>query len=385
MSNNTMSTVTVVSSDMFSRHSAAIVHMMELCSAFVKNGFNTKLCVPKFPGSIKFLFDYYGVEYPFEIIQIGVPKLFGAATFTGRGVIFSLLAANRLSKMNNTIIYSRNSWIFFILSVLYNRPCFYEAHQFRFKGRLQTKIYRGLVKRGVKSGNGRIVCISKSLMRHWENYGIVPEKMCVVHDAVNINKFYKTISKEEARRQLGFDKNLSIVVYTGSLIAGKGVDILIKCSNRLPHISFIIVGGEKEHIIELRQLVKFSNVIFTGNVPPSKIPVYQAAADILVLPNTKGGVIDDVTSPLKLFEYIASRRPIVATDMPSLLEILKDNYNALISPAGDDYKLSENIQLLFETPTLGELLVNNASQKLEEYSWDARVQYLSKLFDNFYY
>ena len=382
---NRMGSVVYVSSNLISKYSADIVCIMEMCSAFTKNKFNTMLCVPKFNLSKEFLFEYYGVEYPFKIIEVDVPEVLVRRTIPGRGAIFSFIASKRLSnKMKKAVIYSRDPWIFFVISVLYKRHCFFEVHQFRFNGSLQTFIYRALVKRAAKSENGHIVCISKSLMKQWEKQGIDSAKIFVAHDAVNINKFNVTISKAEARQQLGFEQNPSIVVYTGSLIPGKGVDVLVKCTNRLPYISFIIVGGEKEQIRKLSKLARYSNVVFVGHIPPTRIPIYQAAADILALPNAKGSVIDDVTSPMKLFEYMASGRPIVATDMPSLLEVLENKYNALISPAGDDYKLSENIKLLFKDPSIGELLAKNARQDLEKYSWDARVGYLSELFDDFH-
>ncbi len=375
--------VAFVSSNVLSRHSAAVICMIEMCNAFSKNGFNTTLCVPRFNMSKDFLFEYYGVEYPFKIVQINIPKLFLRGVVPGRSAIFSFIASNILHKMKNTIFYTRNPWIFFIISSLYKWHSFFEVHQFRFKGPLATCIYRAMIKYSAKHGKGRIVCISKSLMNQWEKYGIDSTKMFVAHDAVNINKFNNIISKSEARKQLRINKSLSLVVYTGSLKSGKGVDVLIKCANRLPEISFLIVGGEEEQIKKFNILVKFKNVVFTGRVQPTKIPIYQAAADILTLPNTKGSVIDDVTSPLKLFEYMASGRPIVATDMPSILEILKNNYNALISPAEDDYKLSENISVLFKYTSLGEILTKNARKDIEKYSWDARVHYLMKIFDSF--
>lgn len=375
--------VVFVSSNVLSRHSADIIYIMEMCNAFSKKGYNIALCVPTFNLSKELLFEYYRVEHVFDIIEVNVPQVLVGGTIHGRGALFSVIASKRLSKMRTAVIYSRDPWIFFIISVLYKRKCFFEAHQFRFEGFLQTFIYRVLVKSGVKSGNGRIVCISRSLMKQWEKSGIHAAKIAVAHDAVNINKFHDIISKRVARRRLGIDQDQSTVVYTGSLLPGKGVDVLIKCANRLKDVSFIVVGGKKDEILNLSKLVKFNNLNFAGHVLPTKVPIYQAAADILALPNMKGSLIDDVTSPMKLFEYIASQRPIVATDIPSLLEILDDKYNALISPAGDDYKLSENIKLLFRNPSLCRLLAKNARQDLQKYSWDARVQYLDSLFGDF--
>jgi glycosyltransferase involved in cell wall biosynthesis len=355
---------------------------MEMCNAFSKNGFNTSLYVPKFNLSKKYLFEYYGIKNPFEIIEVDIPEIFLHGRLHGRGLIFALKVSKRLSKIENCVIYSRNSWVFFILSVLYKRYCFFEAHQFRYENWLQTRIYRLLVKTGINKGNGHIIFISRILMKQWQKAGIYSRNISVAHDAVNVDKFHNVISKDEARKRLGIDPHQIIVLYTGSLISGKGVDVLIKCANRLKNTIFIIVGGSKEEVRGLSKLARFNNVKFTGYVQPKKVPIYQSAADILALPNTKGSDIDDVTSPMKLFEYIASERPIVATEIPSILEILKNNYNALISPTGDDYSLSKNIEVLVNSPSLSELLVKNAKKELLKYSWDARVQNISKLFYN---
>lgn len=376
-----MNIIFATSNDL-SKYSADIVYIMEMCNAFSKAGFNTTLCVPQTHLDTEMLFAYYGVEYPFEVLEINLPEIFLGGAICGRGAVFSLLAARRLNKIDNTIIILRDPWLFFIGTVIFKQQCFLDSHKYRCELPLQTLIYRMLVKCGVNTRYGRVVCISSTLKKQWERQGIDCTKMVVAHDAVNVNKFNTSIPKSEARKRLGLEYDVPIVAYTGSLIPGKGVDVLVKCANRLPDISFIIVGGADDNIGQLRKHVENENVFFLGHIAPERIPIYQAAADVLALPNTRGSVIDDVTSPMKLFEYIASERPIVATDMPSVLEILQDNYNALISPAGDDGKLAENIKLLLQNPSLGKQLVNNARISLEKFTWDARVQCLKRIFTN---
>jgi glycosyltransferase involved in cell wall biosynthesis len=378
-----MKKVIYISPNILSRKTADIVCIIEMCNAFSKRGYDTTLCVPKFGLNKQNLFEYYDVEHSFNIFEIDVPKVPTMFRISGRGLLFALLASKTLYKMRTTQFYIRDPWTFFIISVVYKRKCFFEAHQFRYEGFLQTFIYHVLVKCGVRSGNGRIVNISKSLLEQWGKHGIDKNKMFVAHDSVNINKFHKNIPKQLARSKLGIDVEKPIVVYTGSLNPSKGVDVLVKCANRLNGITFIIVGGQQVEVAKLSKLAKNKNVIFTGHVSPSEVPIYQAAADVLALPNTKGSIIDDVTSPMKLFEYIASEKPIVATNMPSILEILTHNYNALISPASDDSKFAENIETLIQNKNLAEFLTKNARKDLEGYSWDARVKYISKLFEDF--
>ncbi|MCK4785078.1 MAG: glycosyltransferase family 4 protein [Desulfobacteraceae bacterium] len=365
-----------------SQPSAPAINVLEMCNAFSKKKCDTSLCVPKSGKDKDSLFQYYGVDHPFEIIEIDLPKIFRHHKMPGQKAVFAILASQKLRKMKNHLIYTRTPWIFFIMSVLYKQRCFFEAHQFRYVRFMQSSFYRSLVKLSVVFGNGVIVCISKTLMKQWEKYGINRERLFVAHDAVNTKKFHNLFSKQQARKQLHMKPEIPLVVYTGSLLPGKGVDVLIKSANRLPRTSFVIVGGKQEQIATLSKLVQHGNVIFTGQVHPAQMPLYQAAADVLVLPNTKGSVIDDVTSPMKLFEYMASNRPIVATDVPSIMEILVNNHNALISQSGNNFQLSQNIDMLLKNPSLSKLLASNAFQILDKYTWDSRAGFLTELFNN---
>lgn len=372
--------IVIISASILSRPSASVVCIMELCDGFKKHGFKTKLCVAKIANKIDYLFNYYGVKNPFDIIEMGIPKIFFTLKIPGRGILFSILVMFKLNKFKEHIIYSRNPLIFFIFSVLKNQKCFFEAHQFRYKLPFQTILFNWLIKRSTNKYNGQIICISRSLMKYFVSYGINQNKICISHDAVNIDKFENTLSKVEARKKLGINLTIPIVIYTGSLFVSKGIKVLIKCANRLKDISFIIIGGTINEIKKYKKYVKNKNIIFIEKIAPVNVAIYQAAADILVLPNTKGSVIDDVTSPLKLFEYMASGRPIVATNIPSILEILRDHFNALISPAGDDIQLSKNIRLIIENPILGETLSKNAKASVEKYTLDFRIRFLKHLF-----
>jgi glycosyltransferase involved in cell wall biosynthesis len=372
--------IVYIASNCLSMHSAAVVNIMEMCNAFSKNGFHTTLVVPDCGGDSQNLRQYYGVKYNFDIIMVKLPKIFLRKLIPGLATVFSWLAMIRLKQINYDIIFTRTTWIFALVTLLLRRPCVFEAHQIRFSGKIQSYIYRSLVRLAVSTGHGRIVCISEALAVKWRDNGIDDSCIFVAHDAVNPEKFNQHTSKTKARNLLGLKSSGTIVVYTGSLIAGKGVDVLIKCANRLPEISFLIVGGTDQQIEKLNAAAIFDNVIFTGHVNPSLVPLYQCAADILALPNTRGSLIDDVTSPMKLFEYLASGRPILSSDMPSLLEILKHNYNALISPAGDALELLKNIQDIISTPGLGQLLTDNAKKDLQKYTWDARVNSLKAIF-----
>ncbi len=127
-----------------------------MCNAFSKNGFNTILLVPKSGVSDKYLFEYYDVKNPFNIIEVNIPKIFANKYVPGLAFLFSLLATKKLIKMKDFVIYTRCPWIIFIISFFYKQLCFFESHTFRFQSFLQTFIYRFIVKYSSKSGKGFI-------------------------------------------------------------------------------------------------------------------------------------------------------------------------------------------------------------------------------------
>ena len=102
----------------------------------------------------------------------------------------------------------------------------------------------------------------------------------------------------------------------------------------------------------------FIFVTFVNHIPPSEVKIYQISAKILVLPQT------DIhgQSPLKLFEYIASKKPIIATNLNPIKEILEDEFSALLFNPGDFSQLAKYISKLLDDDGLRNYLSENASQ-----------------------
>ena len=104
------------------------------------------------------------------------------------------------------------------------------------------------------------------------------------------------------------------------------------------------------------------------------MPLYQAAADVLVLPNTAQAAISrEHTSPLKLFEYMAAGRPIVASDLPSLREVLRHGDNAWLMQPDDPAALAQGIQHLLAEPALAARLAAQAQEEVQAYTWEQRA------------
>ena len=103
-------------------------------------------------------------------------------------------------------------------------------------------------------------------------------------------------------------------------------------------------------------------------------------ASVLALPNPASAISTRFTSPLKLFEYLAAGRAIVASDLPSIREILHNEADALLVPPGDASALAGAIRRLLDDPALAARLARAAFEAAPQYSWDRRAEKLETLF-----
>ncbi len=178
------------------------------------------------------------------------------------------------------------------------------------------------------------------------------------------------------------------VVYAGHLYKWKGVDVLLDALAQTPGVRAVIVGGQEGESDKPRLEAQASElglgdrITFTGPVPRSGVPGWLARADILVLPNLTSPLSTHATSPLKLFEYMAAGRAIVASDLPSIREILTDDVSAVLVAPGDAAALAQGIRRLAGDAALRARLAAAATRAVAEYSWDERAARLEALFSD---
>lgn len=173
-----------------------------------------------------------------------------------------------------------------------------------------------------------------------------------------------------------------VVAYAGHLYPWKGVELLLDALARLPGARGLIVGGHEAEpdLARVRahadRLGISSRVTFTGYVDPPRVAPLIAGADVLALPNPASAIATRFTSPLKLFEYMAAGRPIVASDLPSIREVLHDNVNAMLVEPGDAEALAAAIGRLIDDRQLASRLARAAWEGAAQYGWDRRADRL---------
>lgn len=354
------------------------IQIMKTCEALARQGAEVELVVPRRLNHIKDdPFAFYGVAKNFKIIRLWCLDLisldiFGALGFWIESWTFYRSVKKYLNKQSGAIYYTRDLPMAYWLSKEVS-PVFYEIHT--LPDRISSK-YKEVWERC----KGLIV-ISGGLKNALLKQGVAESKILVAHDAVDLRQFKINETKEECRKKLGLPPDDKIVIYTGHLYEWKGAEVLIEAAGELYRkmgdtIQIYIVGGTAQEVsIFKKKYHNHLNLHIIGWEKLSLMPYWQHAADVLVLPTSAREKIGRFyTSPMKLFEYMMSRCPIVASDIPSLREVLDESVANFFIP-DDPSSLAEKIQAVLANPEEGEERALRAySEVLRKYTWDKRAQ-----------
>ena len=277
----------------------------------------------------------------------------------------------------NTLFYTRDIIVAFC-AVITGSHGIYEMHS-ALNGVVPRIIFRLLI----RSPNFKIVVISKALMEYIVNhFSCDPEKITIAHDAVEISEFeeVRLLDKELLRCELGLPKNKKIILHTGSLYKG-GAEHFGTCASIATECLFVHVGGgEKECEFWREHYLScgIQNIEFRSHVNHLIIKKYQHVADILFYITTRSSDIYWCTSPLKLFEYMASLKPIIASNIGSISEIIDEETAFCFDPDVIGSLERATKDCLYNIRSYEKRIQRNYEKILAEYNWDARVQKILK-------
>jgi glycosyltransferase involved in cell wall biosynthesis len=177
------------------------------------------------------------------------------------------------------------------------------------------------------------------------------------------------------------------VLYAGQLYPWKGVDVLVEAVARVPGCRLVVLGGlpgesdleRVRALVEARGLAARSEL--RGTVPQREVAAELQRAAVVAVPFLHTGMTEAHTSPLKAFEAMAAGRPIVASDLPSSREFLRDGDNALLVPPGDADALAGALRRLLDDRALALRLAGAAFAEAPRYAWPERARRLGALFE----
>jgi glycosyltransferase involved in cell wall biosynthesis len=353
-------------------NTANSIQVMKACHAMAQLGHEVCLWVPGNPGPTwEQLAEHYGLETPFEIRW--VPSWLPLRRYD-----FVLKALGQAQRWHADAVYT---WLSpaALFAVWRHMPALLELHD-RPMGHFGPWIFKQLVR---TQGRKRFLLITEALhnvlIREFDA-SFAPGEVVITPNGVELERFANLPAASEARHQLGLDECLT-ATFSGHFYAGRGTGLLFGLAQALPEIQFLWVGGRQQDVADWRERLKSAgvhNVIVTGFIENRQLPLYLAAADVLLMPferkitGSSGGNSADICSPMKLFEYLAAGRAIMSSDLPVIHEILNER-NGVFCPPEDLSAWQEGLSQLMQDTTKRQRIAAQARQDASQYSWKLRA------------
>ncbi|MBX4211212.1 MAG: glycosyltransferase family 4 protein [Candidatus Yanofskybacteria bacterium] len=353
------------------------LQISKMCEAFGRNQ-TVELIIPTRGSNRPDIFSAYCLEKDFTVTVLASPNFYWPGVLDRFAVTLkSFISAFRLQwyvrNQSADIIYSRDELPLYLLSFGQPQNLVFEAHRFSPQ---RVFFYRRFLKKGYK-----LVVISEGLRQRFLEFGFPPERVLTAHDGIDLEEFTVHETKEVLRKELNLPLGKKIIGYVGQLTTfgrEKGVASLLEAFKAIhkqhPESLLLIVGGSGPDIQHYQEASGTNEaILFAGYKPHTSVPRYLAACDVLAMPYPDTEHYRVFMSPLKLFEYMASGRPIIATDLQSIREVLNEKNAVLVAPDTVD-ALSEGLLHLLEDKTWGEQKALQALQDIKHHTWELRAR-----------
>jgi glycosyltransferase involved in cell wall biosynthesis len=345
---------------------ANTVNVAKMCNAFAANGAVVTLaalpsCQPRALQTE--LVKHYGLQHRFDV----APMPPSSARPTGAAIA----AAYFISKLRPDIVYTRVPHVAWIACRM-NRPTVIEVHaDLSAFSKLGVNLMRHVVSHPALTG---IVVISKALEQRLKQQ--LPDTrtpFLVAHDGADTADLtVLDTCAEPERLAIGF---------AGRFYAGRGLELIAELCALCPWADFHLAGGDAQTLAHFVGALP-RNMIVHGAVPHSDVARLVKRWDVLIAPYQRSVYVADGRtdtaawmSPLKVFEYMAARKPIIASDLPAIREILVDRETALLCAPDDAAAWASALNQLRDDRSLRERLAERASQKCAaHYTWNARAR-----------
>jgi glycosyltransferase involved in cell wall biosynthesis len=349
------------------------LQVMKACQALVQIGHAVTLIVPGSKTTSTDLKGHYGLqtEFPIEWLSSSSRRK------------FTWDSVRRARALNADVLYS---WFpqSAVFGLLHGLPAVFEVHiqPTGLFGPAWHRLFASL------RGRKRLVSITRALVNILErdfHMRFSSDEVVIAPNGVDLERFASLPGPVAARRQIGL-REAPTVMCTGHLYAGRGADLFLALAKSLPRAQFAWVGGRPEDIQTWQQRAESDNVVFTGFILNRDLPLYQAAADILLMPYSRSimgssGSADSaaVASPMKMFEYMAAGRAIVTSDLPVIREVLNEKNAVFCEPDEvGDWRLE--IETLLQDSGRRTDLGKQAQRDVQGYTWVARAQRIMHTF-----
>jgi glycosyltransferase involved in cell wall biosynthesis len=309
-----------------------------------------------------------------------------ALGFCADTALFAIQAAAEALTTRPDIIYTRDQWVARMVWRLLpslRRRIAVEVHETSHDPRRRRQLAQF----------SRVVTVTRAMRDELVSDGLEHDRIFVAPDGVDLARWQLDLSPWGARQRLGLPERRRIAGFIGKFHTNgneKGIPEIVqaagKLTHRYPDLDFLFVGGPLDREPGYRAMAERAGVpqerlIFREKVPVSEVPVWQRACDVLLMPHGPSRFYETCVSPLKMFEYMAAQRPIVASDLPAIREVLTHERTALLGPPGDPEAVAANVSLLLDDPTTAAGIVERAHQAVQAYGWTERSRRILEFLD----
>ncbi len=360
--------IVYISNSIIPSRNANSIHVMKMCQAFAYNGHEVVLLAPLHKDNITDIniFDYYGVSESFRIKfipYINIPKLWSFS--------YAINTYRYIKQLKVDIVYGRDlKSCYFGTKVNESIKVIYEPHKPFEKHNIIDKI---VLKSMIQQNSFlKLVVISDSLKSMYKKITSFENcKIDVAHDGADKPKDNKKIISIKNSQRLN-------VGYTGHLYQGRGIDIILEIAKKIDYMDFHIVGGNLLDIEFWKSKTSLENVIFHGFVEPSEVYKYVNSFDIMLAPyqnkvslSGNTGDTSKYMSPLKIFEYMSSKKAIIISDLEVLHEVL-NNDEAIYVKYNNVQEWTDAVKKLEDSNYRDKLSLNAYNKFINNYTWNER-------------
>ena len=362
--------IVYISRSIIPSRTANSINVMRMCEAFATLGHEVILFAPWTKKleekNVDDFFEYYGVKQNFKL-----EKIFSPSIKYLKKRIYSFICLQKVKKLKPDLVYGRDDMLAFYLAKRNGFNTLFERHEPFVKNDFDRWVFTKFL--NLKQSSRQLVVISKNLQKMYvDGFDMKLDSILVIQAGTgnyNLSDLPLEYTLPNSQINIG---------YIGSLLKGKGIEIIIQLSQYFKDINFHIIGGNEKDIKFWKVKSNMcNNLIFHGFINPKETYKYRNMCDILIAPyqTTSAENKDcEYMSPIKIFEYMASKKAIICSSLPGIKECI-DERHVVFADNTDINSWVEAVNYFRNNPEKIKQLSNNAYEhSVKNFTYEARAQ-----------